>query len=415
MPQINKLKTMHYAWTMVIVSACLMVVQAFRIFTFGVFLKSITSEFGWGRGEISTAYAIGMFTSGSSSIIAGRACDRYGPKSLVTASGILVATGFFLMSRISATWQLHLVWGLLMGLGGSFFFIPITSTIPRWFIKQRSAAVALTGAGFSLGGIVAPPLAQLLILKYNWRFSYIVLSLITLAIVIPLAQFLKQSPDTIGARAYGEELETNLGEPGIRKTPDESLSFSGAIRIRYFWLFGALMFCFFSSLQVVLVHISPYAVDKGIPALTAAGIVSLISAFSTAGRIATGVLSDRVGGWPMLVICLILSTIALTWLLFVKQAWMFYLFAMLFGIAYGGMVPLTSVVPAELFGLRAFGAIYAGLMLVSTVGESLGAPVAGFIFDTTGEYWPALLICIFLSLLAIALSIIVLKYRRKRY
>ncbi len=411
---VSKLKKIHYGWIMVLVSACLMAVQALRIFTFGVFLKPITSEFGWGRGEISTAYAIGMFISGSFAIVAGRTSDRYGSRILVTVSGMLVATGFFLMSRINAIWQLQVIWGLLMGLGGSFFFVPITSTRPRWFVKHRGMAVALTGAGFGFGGIISPPLAQLLISAYNWRMSYVILSVISLAIVIPLAQLLKQSPERVGIKAYGEESETNLGTAQVKSLAGGGVSFTGAIKTRYFWLLGFLQFCFFSCLQVVLVHINPYAVDIGITALTAASILSFISAFSTVGRIATGFLSDKVGGRPMLVACLATSTLALILLLFARQVWMLYLFAMVFGLAYGGMVPLSAIVPAELFGLKAFGVIYAGLMLVSTIGESLGAPVAGFIFDKTGEYWPAFLICIVLSSLATTLGIMVMIYSRKR-
>ena len=392
---------------MVIVSACLMVVQALRIFTFGVFLKPITLEFGWGRGEISTAYAIGMFASGSFAVVAGRASDRYGPRILVTGSGLLVATGFFLLSRVSALWQLQMIWGLLMGLGGSFFFIPITSAITRWFVKQRGTAVGLAGAGFSLGGIIAPPLAQLLISAYDWRRAYIILSLITLAIVIPLAQLLKQTPQQLGMKPYGDETDTGSGRFEVKSLASEGFSFMGALRTRYFWLFGFLQFCFFSCLQVVLVHINPYAVDIGIPALSAASIVSFISVFSTVGRIVAGFLSDKLGGRPVLVFCLATSTLSLTWLLIARQLWMFYLFAAVFGLAYGGMVPLSALVPAELFGLKAFGVIYAGLTLVSTIGESLGAPVAGFIFDRTGHYWPAFLICILLSTVATALSIMI--------
>ncbi len=411
---VGKLKRMHYGWIMVLVSACLMVVQALRIFTFGVFLKPITEEFGWGRGEISTAYAIGMFISGSFALVAGRASDRYGPRILVTVSGFLVATGFFLMSRISAIWQFQVIWGLLMGLGGSFFFIPITSTIPRWFAKHRGTAVALAGAGFGFGGIISPPLAQLLISTYDWRRTYVILSMITLAIVVPLAQLLKQSPERIGIRAYGEELDIKSGTAQVNSLAGEGFSFTGAVKTKYFWLFGFLQFCFFSCLQVVLVHINPYAVDIGIPALTAASIVSFISAFSTVGRIATGFLSDKVGGRPVLVACLATATLALIWLLVAKQVWMFFLFAMVFGLAYGGMVPLTAIVPAELFGLKAFGVIYAGLMLVSTTGESLGAPVAGFIFDLTGHYWPAFLICICLCSLATTLGILLMIFSRKQ-
>jgi MFS family permease len=394
---------------MVIVSACLMVVQALRIFTFGVFLKPLASEFGWGRGQISTAYAIGMFTSGSFAIVAGRASDRYGPRILVTVSGILVATGFFLMSRITAIWQLQLIYGLLMGLGGSFFFIPISTTIPRWFAKNRGMAIALTGAGFGFGGIISPPLAQILISTYDWRMTYVILSVITLAIVVPLAQLLKQSPERMGIKPYGEGLEINSETARVKILAGEGFSFTGAVKTRHFWLFGFVQFCFFSCLQVVLVHINPYAVDIGISALTAASIVSFISAFSTVGRITTGFLSDKVGGRPMLIACLAMATASLIWLMFARQVWMFYLFAMLFGLAYGGMVPLTTIVPVELFGLRALGVIFAGLMLVSTTGESLGAPVAGFIFDKTGHYWPAFLICIFLISLATTFSIMMLR------
>ena len=318
-----------------------------------------------------------------------------------------------LMPRISALWQLQAIWGVLMGLGGSFFFIPIFTTIPRWFVKHRGMAIALTSAGFGFGGIISPPLAQLLISAYDWRITYIVLSLITFVIVVPLAQLLKQSPEKIGIKAYGDESDTNSGVVKVKSLASEGFSFKGAMKSRYFWLMGFVQFCFFSCLQVVLVHINPYAVDIGIPVLTAAGIVSFISAFSTVGRIATGFLSDKVGGRQMLVACLVTSTLALVWLLVARQVWMLYLFAMVFGLAYGGMVPLSTLVPAELFGLKAFGMIYAGLMLVSMTGESLGAPVAGFIFDITGHYWPAFLICIALSTFATILSIMIMKYGRK--
>jgi MFS family permease len=411
---VNKLKKIHYAWIMVLISACLMMVQALRVFTFGVFLKPITLEFGWGRGELSTAYAICMFTSGSFAIVAARASDRYGPRILVTASGLLVATGFFLMSRISTIWQLQVIWGLLMGLGGSFFFIPITLIIPRWFVKSRGTAVGLAGAGFGFGGIIAPPLAQLLISAYDWRRACVILSVITLAIVIPLAQLLKQSPERFGIRPYGEEPEFRSGMRQVGSLAGEGLSLASAVRTRYFWLFGFLQFCFFCCLQVVLVHVNPYAVDIGIPALTAASVVSTISAFSTVGRIAAGFLSDKVGWRSMLVVCLSTVTVALIWLLVARQVWMFFLFAVVFGLAYGGIVPLTAIVPTELFGLRAFGAIYAGLTLVSTIGESLGAPVAGFIFDITGRYWPAFLICIFLCSLATTLGILLMIFSKKQ-
>lgn len=398
---------------MVIIGACLMLVQALRMFSFGIFLKPITTEFGWGRGEVSSAYAIGLLTSGCFALLSGKACDRYGPRILVTLAGLFIAAGFFLMSRVSTIWNVQLFWGLFMGLGGSFFFIPITATIARWFVKRRGAAIALTAAGFSLGGVITPTLCQLLIDAYGWRAAYIILSVLTLVISLPLAQFLKHSPERAGLKAYGDD--TGAGASKVQKaSPTKAvLTFMDALKTSRFWLLGFLGFCFFSSLQVVLVHINPYALDRGIPALTAASIVSFISVFSTVGRVATGFLSDRVGGTRVMVACLVTATLALVWLTFTGPVWMFYVFAVVFGLAYGGMVPLTTIVPVDIFGLTAFGVIYAGLNFISTIGESMGAPVAGFIFDATGSYRMAFLICIIIDSLATLFSILIMRGGRK--
>jgi MFS family permease len=247
------------------------------------------------------------------------------------------------------------------------------------------------------------------VLAYEWRTAYIILSFTTIAIVLPLAQLLKQSPEKIGLKAYGDESALYPDTVKARNLLGEGFSFQKAVRSKYFWLLGLLQFCFFFCLQVVLVHINPYAVDIGIPELTAAGIVSFISASSIVGRIITGFLSDKVGGRRMLVVCLITSSLALIWLLIVRQIWMFYLFALVFGLAYGGMVPLEPIVAADIFGLKAFGVIYAGLMFVTLTGESLGAPMAGFIYDITGHYWLAFLICIGLSIFATFLSVVIAK------
>jgi MFS family permease len=275
---------------MVIIGASLMLVQALRMFSFGIFLKPITNEFGWGRGDLSSAYAIALFVSGFLAILSGRVCDKYGPRLLVTFAGLCIAAGFVLMSRINSIWQVQLYWGLFMGAGGSLFFIPITSTIARWFVKSRGLAVALTACGFSLGGVVTPPLCQYLIDSYGWRNAYLVMSVVAVVLTIPLAQFLKQSPEKAGCLAYGAEPSRNAASTA--KGAQADLTLKQAVRTGRFWLMGFLEFCFFSSLQVVLVHITPYALDNAIPALTAATIVSFISVFSTVGRVATDVLSS---------------------------------------------------------------------------------------------------------------------------
>jgi OFA family oxalate/formate antiporter-like MFS transporter len=392
---------------MVIIGAALMLVQALRMFSFGIFLIPIATEFSWGRGDLSSAYSIALLVSSFLGILSGRICDKYGPRLLVTFAGLCVAAGFVLMSRIQTIWQVQLVWGLFMGAGGSLFFIPITATIARWFVKRRGLAIALNACGFSLGGVVTAPLCQYLIDGYGWRNAYLVMSVMAVLITVPLAQFLKHSPERAGCMAYGSEPDETPAAKASAAKADFTLK--EAVRTGRFWLLGLLEFCFFASLQVVLVHITPYALDNGIPALTAASIVSFISVFSTVGRVATGFLSDKLGGRAVMLASVIAALVALIWLTFAGQVWMFYVFALVFGLAYGGMVPLTSLVPVELFGLTSFGVIIAGLGLVSTTGEAMGAPVAGFIFDATGSYRLAFLICIAVDALATIFGVAILR------
>jgi len=404
-----RLKHLHYGWAMVILAACIMAVQALVFFAFGVFLRPITMEFNWDRGALSGASSIAMLLSGFFAIPSGRLSDKYGPRILLTLSGILVGIGFLLMSQISSLWQAYLVWGLFAGIGGSFCFIPIISTIPRWFTKKRGIAMGLTVTGFGLGGVISPPLAQWLISTYDWRQSYLILGLITLIIVIPLAQFMKHSPQRVGLKPYGES--EGIEDKQSLASAAEGLSLTQVIKTSRFWIFGAMLFCFFFSIQVIIVHIVPYAIDIGISPIIAASITSIIAGISIIGRLSMGFISDKIGGRLVLIAYIFLAALALIWLLFARETWMLYVFAVMFGLAFGGVILLETVITAELFGLSSLGVILGSLILFATIGAALGPLLAGSIFDITGSYSLAFLISVIISALAIILSLILLKAR----
>ena len=388
-------------------SACIMAVHALVFYTFGIFLVPLTAEFNWDRGALSGAFSMAILLAGLFSILSGRLSDKYGPRVLVTVGGLSVGVGFLLMSQINSLWQAYLIWGLFMGIGSSCCFIPITSTIPRWFAKKRGIAIGITVAGFGLGGIISPPLAQWLISAFGWQQAFFILGLITFIMVIPLAQFLKHSPQRIGLKPYGEDETIKDEQPLVT----EGLSITQAIKTSRFWVWGLILFCFFFCIQVTIVHIVPHAIDIGVSPIIAASITSIIAGISVIGRLSIGFISDKVGARLLLIACFSLATLALLWLLFAKEIWMLYVFAIIFGIGYGGIVPLETVISAELFGLGSLGMILAGLTLFSTVGMALGPPLAGSIFDITGDYSLAFLICVIIGALAIILSLILLKAR----
>jgi MFS family permease len=391
--------------------ACILVANSLLVYTFGVFLTPLTLEFGWERGALSGAFSMTVLIVGGLGILAGGLSDKYGPRIGVTIGGLFLGAGFLLMSQINSLWQVYLILGLFIGVGGSFCFVPVLSTIPRWFAKRVGIAVGITMAGFGLGGVISPVLSQWLISSYGWRQSFIILGLITLILVIPLAQLIKYSPQRVGLKPYGEGGTTENRQPLALAT--EELSFIQAVKTSRFWIFSLMQFCLFFCEHVIVVHIVPHAGDIGIPAIIAASVLSIIAGISVIGRLGIGFVSDRIGSRLTQGVCLSLMTLALIWLLFAKEIWMFYLFAVVFGLAYGGVVSLLTVVAVELFGLKFLGTILGGLFFIGMAGGAVGPPLGGSIFDITGNYSLAFLICVVVCTVAVILSLVLLRYKGK--
>jgi len=401
---------LHYGWIVAIAGAGIQLAHALGVYSFGVFLRPITLEFGWERGALSIAASLAGVEMGFLAIITGKLSDKFGPRALVTLSGIILGTAFLLMTQVNSLWQVYLFWGFGMGTAASCAVVPILSTIPRWFSEKKGVAVSITAAGFGLGAMVSPLLTQILISSYGWRQSFIILGIIAWIITVPLAQLIKRNPEQMGIKPYGEaggelDKETDDSEQG--------LTFQEALKMRPFWIFGTIQALWFFCLQTIVVHITPHAIDVGIPEISAASILSLIAGTSVFGRLSIGFISDKLGAKLTITLCLIVATLALVWLLFASRIWAFYLFAICFGFAYGGFIPLLTVIPSELFGIRSLGVILGALIFYNHIGSSFGAPVSGYIFDTTGSYRWALVILVILCALATSLGIVLLKHRTK--
>ncbi|MFC1943418.1 MFS transporter [Chloroflexota bacterium] len=406
-----QLRNLYYGWVIVFVGALVLATNSIAIFGFGIFLKPLTAQFGWDRGAIAGAMSSGLLIAGVLSFVSGRLSDQYGPRILVTVAGLSLGTGFLVMSQIGSLWQMYLIWGLFMGIGISCSVIPIISTIPRWFTGKMGIALAIPGIGFGLGSIISPLSIQWLISTFGWRLSFIILGFIPFIITIPLAQFLKQDPRQIGLKPYGGSETIQESQSGDFAVWGFSLA--EAIKTRRFWVFGLLHFSFGFCAQTVIVHIVPHIIDTGISAMIAASTLSIVAGSSVIGRLSTGLLSDWIGGRRILNGCLVLVTLAFVWILFATEAWMFYAFALVFGLAFGGVTLLLPVVSIELFGVRFLGAIFGAVLFFGTAGSAVGAPLSGFVFDITGSYILAFKINAAAGMLTIILSQILLRYKSK--
>jgi len=390
-----------YGYIIVIAAFLMMVLGWGTFYSFGVFFESFLAEFGGTRAMTSGAFAAGLLVAGFMGIIAGKLTDRLGSRIVSTACGLFVGLGYLLMSQINAVWQLYLLYGVLIAVGISGFWAPLTSTVARWFVERRGLMTGIVVSGIGFGTLVIAPLASRLISAYDWRISYIILGIITLVLLLGAAQFLKRDPHQIGQLPYSKD-----------KVKQESLvprardfSFQEAIRTRQFWMVCAIYFCFGFSLQTAMVHIVPHAIGLGISAVNAATILAAFGGISIVGRITMGSASDRLGAKRCLVFALILMSAALFWLQLARELWMFYLFGAIFGFAYGGLSALQSLATAELFGLSAVGVLVGNFGFSFTIGGAVSPVLSGYIFDVTGSYNLAFLICAIVALIGCVLAL----------
>ncbi|MFC1915482.1 MFS transporter [Chloroflexota bacterium] len=184
------------------------------------------------------------------------------------------------------------------------------------------------------------------------------------------------------------------------------------MQTRRYWFLGLLLPGSFFIHQIMMAHLAPHAIDIEITPAIAATIISIIGFGSIIGRNLAGFVSDKIGARLYLSICLFIVTLALVLLLFTRDLWMFYLFAVMYGIAQGGIPITQTMIIGDLFGLQYLGAIMASTMVMGSIGGALGPPIAGGIFDANGSYHLAFIICLSLGTLAFILSLFLLRDTR---
>ena len=394
------MKHLHYGWVIVGLSAVIFSFFSMRFNTFGVLLVPLTEEFQWDRGALSWAPSIAAIFTAMLSIFVARMSDKFGPRYLVTAAGLMIGTSFILMSRVQELWQALLIWGLGMGSAQSFIYIPIITTIPRWFENRQSTAIGITVTGFGLGAMIWPPVTQSLIDAFTWQNTCVILGVVDMMIIVTLAQFLIRDPSVRQMLPYGRKTKSE-SEPYPGR--DHGMDIKTALKNPRFWLLGGALLGFFSCLNIMYVHIVAHARDIGIAPIIAASTVSIIGGASIIGRLSIGFLSDKTGVKYAMLIALTMALTALTLLLWAPWAWAFYAFAGIFGLSYGFFVPLETATPAKLFGTRSLGIIMAVMGIFTNIGITLAPPLAGAIHDATGSYRTAFFICLGLATMAFIL------------
>ena len=391
--------------------------------SFGVFFGPILEEFEWPRDVAALGPSLGAIGLGVFAVPVGMVTDKYGPRLVALGGGLLVGIGLLAMSQMTSLWQFYAIFSLAVGLGMSAAYIPVVAAVNHWFVEKLGLAQGIVVAGVGLGTAVLPLVSRYLIGNFGWRTAYVLLGLLVGVVVSLAALVLRRDPEEMGLTAYGAASGPGGGRPALTSGNGPipaGLTLRRALGTFSFWIVFAGGAFGFMSLDMVIVHLPKHATDIGLSSGTGAGFISVIGVAAIIGKVGVGALSDRIGRRAALALSFGIGAAAMFWLVRARTEGAIYLFAALFGLAYGGWTPLFPAVTVELFGLSALGAIYGTVHMGGSWGGAVGPVLAGWVFEATkrqygtGSYDLAFIAGALSLLAASGLSLILPKHKEGR-
>jgi MFS family permease len=361
-----------YGWVIVAVGALMTCVGIGAMFSLAVYLQPMSLDTGWSRAGISSAMTIDFLIMGVAGFGWGALNDRFGTRIVVLSGAVLLGLGLVLASRASSLIAFQLLYGAVVGLAAGAFFAPMIAAASTWFEANRSLAVSLVSAGMGVAPMTISPFARWLIESYDWRTAMLVIGIAAWILLIPAALLVRQPPSaTAGPKASADGAGFTAAQ---------------ALRSPQFVILALTFFACCAAHSGPIFHMVSYAIACGVPAMAAVSVYSLEGLSGLGGRLLFGVLADRVGVKPVLVGGLLLQSFAIATYLAVNRLGEFYALAVVFGTAYGGVMPLYAVLAREYFGPRIMGTVFGAATMVSAMGMALGPVIGGWVFDTYASY-----------------------------
>jgi MFS family permease len=363
-----------YRWVIVACGALMTCVGIGAMFSLAVYLQPMSADTGWSRTGISSAMTLDFLVMGAAGFGWGALSDRIGPRFVVLAGAVLLGLGLVLASGATSLLQFQLTYGLIVGLASGAFFAPMIAAATDWFEDNRSLAVSLVSAGMGVAPMTISPFARWLISTYDWRTAMMVIGMVAWSLLIPAALFVRRAP--VAAKALGPGAGT--GEP--------SISAGEAFRSPQFIVLAMTFFLCCAAHSGPIFHMVSYAIGCGIAPIAAVSIYSVEGLSGLGGRLILGLLADRFGAKPVLIVGLLVQSFAIASYLMVSRLGEFYTLSVIFGTAYGGVMPLYAVLARESFGQRVMGTVFGAMTMVSAMGMAFGPWAGGRIFDAFNSY-----------------------------
>jgi MFS family permease len=368
-----------YGWVIVGAGMLIGCVGMGTLFSLAVFLQPMSVDTGWSRTGISTAMTIDFLAMGVAAFGWGALSDRWGTRAVVLAGGVLQGAGLVLASRATSLFEFQLLYGLIIGVAAGSSYAPVMSVVTAWFDKNRSLAVSLVSAGMGMAPLTVAPFARWLITAYDWRPAMLIIGVVAWILMIPASLLIRRAPAQTAAPTRG------VATP-VAEFAGGGMTVAQALRTPQFAALALAHFACCAAHSGPIFHMVTYAIGCGIPAMAAVSVYSVAGFAGLGGRLLLGVAADRLGAKPVLVAGLMVQALAAGTYLFVAHLGEFYALSVIFGIAYGGVMPLYAILAREYFGIRIMGTVFGAISMAASLGMALGPGMGGWVFDTYASY-----------------------------
>jgi MFS family permease len=382
----------HYAWIVAAATfVTLLGASGFRSAP-GVLIVPLEQAFGWSRTTISLAVSINLVLFGLCGPFAAAAMGRFGVRRVVLVALLLVAAGSGLTVLMTASWQLLLLWGVVVGLGTGAMAAVLAATVAtRWFVARRGLVTGALTAASATGQLAFLPLLANLAVHHGWQWASIAVAGAALAVVPLVLLLLRNAPADLGLTPYGAPPGTPIAAPAPPANPVGTALrvLSDASRTRAFWLLaGSFAICGATTNGLIGTHLIPAAHDHGVAETSAAGLLALVGVFDVAGTLASGWLTDRMDPRRLLLWYYGLRGVALLLLPAVLGSAGFGMlgFIVVYGLDWVATVPPTVALTNEVFGRERGPVVFGWVFAAHQFGAAAAAAAAGLIRTEFGDY-----------------------------
>jgi MFS family permease len=366
---------LHYGWVIVAAGALMTWMAVGALLSLPVFLAPISADTGWTRGGIGFAMTLNFLAMGVGSAVWGGLSDRYGPRMILLAGVLLLGAGLALASRATSLLEFQAIYGLLIGSAAGSLMVPLISTVTLWFDSHRALAVSLVSSGMGVAPMTVSPFAATLVADHGWRTAQLILAVAVVVLLVPAALLVRR-PAHMPAAAADGGMDGAEMKAAVRR----------ALRSRPFIVLSLTFFACCATHAGPIFHTISYAIGCGLPPMTAVTIYSVEGFAGLVGRLVFGFLGDRLGVKRMIVAGLLVQALAAGAYVLATGIGDFYAVAFVFGMAYGGVMPLYSALARDYFAPQIMGSVLGAMTLLSGLGMALGPALGGWIYDHFHAY-----------------------------